>query len=265
MATGADAPPKASVKIPKDDHGQVQGRADSMASDLHAHYRSVDDKGNYQMARGRMDRRQGFPAQYFPDDEQADTRIAIKKKLLATPARPLGDAMLTDEDIKWYMGKENIRKRILFDAWYSKLFDTTDINKLRLAQQIYPDYFKIREEEIDRQAAIQKKLALIKLRGVRDLDDLQFIYALQNGEVHLRNSPLYELDRPMVVDGRTFRRGLWNPSKWVRGDEADRVPAFMGLGVWDTPGQWVGANVPDAAGFMQGQGFDGPSTETPPP
>lgn len=267
--SGADAPPKASIKIPRDDHGQVQRASDSLASDLHHHLKSVDDHGNYQMAKGRKTGEPGFPAQYFPDDEQADTRIAIKQKLLAGRERPLGDAMLTDEDIKWYMNKENVRKRIVFDAWYSKLFDTRDINKLRLAQQIHPDYYKIREEEIDRQAAVQKKLALIKLRGIHDLDDLKFLFAIKTGGVILREQPLYKLDEPMpgLNTPPFFKKGLWNPSKWVTGHESDYIPeSGIGLGV---TGVWTAkpdtSNKIGETGYFSGPTFGADGAATGPP
>lgn len=207
-----------SVRPP--DKRSLQSKADSLAKELESLKHALSDVGNYQTSRGRdQDARAGaeFPAQYFPDSTEDDDRIATKAKLLAAPLRPLGDAQLTDADIKWYQDKEAIKKRIRFDEWYSTLFDTDDINKRRLAQEIYPDYWKMREEEIDRQAAIQKKLAMLKLRGPMDLDDLKFVYALQSGEIELRPVPLYDLDKPLTDNLREekFKRGLFNPSRAV--------------------------------------------------
>ena len=219
-----------SVRPP--DRKSLQSRADSLQAELRSLQHALADTGNYQTTRGDgTDPKDGaeFPAQYFPDDSKADSRVATKAKLLAGGARPLGDAQLTEEDIKWYQGKEAIKERIRFDDWYSTLFDTDDINKRRLAQEIYPDYWKMREEEIDRQAAIQKKIAMLKLRGPVDLDDLKFVYALQSGEIKLRPVPLYDLDRPETGAERAkrFDKGLFNPTKGI---ENGKINSLSSLG-----------------------------------
>jgi hypothetical protein len=227
-----------SVRPP--DKKSLQNKADSLAKELESLKHALSDVGNYQTSRGQgQDSRVGaeFPAQYFPDTTPDDDRVATKAKLLRAPDRPLGDAQLTDADIKWYQDKEAIKKRIKFDEWYSTLFDTDDINKRRLAQEIYPDYWKMREEEIDRQAAIQKKLAMLKLRGPMDLDDLKFVYALQSGEVDLRPVPLYDLDKPLSATDREskFKKGLFNPSAPVNMGDVFR-PGTLGRGMFGAGG-----------------------------
>lgn len=228
-----------SVRPP--DKSSLQAKANSLQKEIASLQHALADTGNYQTARGRgQDPTQGaeFPAQYFPDTTKEDSRVATKAKLLAAPDRPLGDANLTEEDIKWYQNKEAIKERIKFDEWYSSLFDTDDINKRRLAQEIYPDYWKMREEEIDRQAAIQKKIAMLKLRGPINLEDLQFVYALQSGEIQLRPVPLYDLDQPMNQTQRNdkFIKGLFNPTRAV--DMGDvKGPESLGRGLFDRSGK----------------------------
>ncbi len=231
---------KMSKSVRPPDKQSLQSKADSLAKELESLKHALSDVGNYQTSRGQnQDSRLGaeFPAQYFPDSTPDDDRVATKAKLLRAPDRPLGDAQLTDADIKWYQDKEAIKKRIKFDEWYSTLFDTDDINKRRLAQEIYPDYWKMREDEIDRQAAIQKKLAMLKLRGPMDLDDLKFVYALQSGEVDLRPVPLYDLDKPLSASVRAerFTKGLFNPSKPVDMGDVNR-PRTLGRGLFGLNG-----------------------------
>lgn len=228
---------KRSVSIPADDDGRVQARATRTTAEIRKDERTVSDRGNMVMPRGRNAgvNEAEFPAQYFPDSEKEDTRIALKKKLLAG-ARPLGDAQLTDRDIEWYQKKEEVKQRIVFDQWWSKLFDTTDINKLRLAQEMYPEYYQMREQEIDRQSAIQKKLAMIKLRGPADLSDITFIYALQNGEVNLRAVPLYNLDKADVNTNVRYQKGIFHPTRWIKAKQSFNIPQYLGRGILTNDG-----------------------------
>lgn len=247
-------PAKKSVSIPKDDPGTLQGRAHQTAEDIRQHQRAVSDRGTYSMPRGRA-RTDGeleaeFPAQYFPDHEKEDQRVALKAKLLADGKRPLGDAMMTDADLRWYQQKEEVKQQIIFDEWFSKLYDTTDPNKLRLAQELYPEYYQMREREIKRQAAIQEKVALIKLRGVADKDDLEFIFALQSGNIKLRAKPLYDLDNiddlRQAAQQSKYLRGIFNPVKYSKGADSTSVPAFMGRGVFTRDGLVNSLAVPGA-------------------
>lgn len=263
----ADNIPKKSVSVPAGDPGNLQARASSVAGTLRQHERSVTDTGNLILPRGRADQSgdsaSDFPAQYFPDSEREDTRIALKQKLLAGPDRPLGDAQLTDRDIDWYAKKEDVRRRIAFDGYFARLFDTKDINKLRLAQQIHPEYYAMREREIDRQAQIQKKIAMIKLRGPVDLDDLMFIYALQNGGITLRPVPLYNLDKPPTTEetASQYKKGMFNPSRWIKPGEEGMVPKFMGRGLLGNDGKVASTASANGYGLTPDSMFPGPSQD----
>lgn len=178
-----------------------------------------------------------FPAKYLPQQRDADTRVELKK-LLAQSGQPFGQVIATEEDMKYLLEKRKLGDRILFDTWFSRLFDTKDINKLRIAQQIHPEYFQMREEEINREAEVQKKIAKLRLRGPADLSDLQMVFALQNGQVKLRPTPLWALD---VADSSTqaaqYQRGIFNPTRFFTNASAQSVPEFTGTGMIDTSGR----------------------------
>jgi hypothetical protein len=211
-------------RVPKNPKGKLEKEAHALSERIADTQYNLSDRGNYQTGRGRDETTNEFPAQYFPDQHEEDQRIDMKAKLLQGPDRPLGDAMLTDKDIDYFIKKEETKKRIAFDEWYSHLFDTKDINKRRLAQQMYPEYWQMREREIDRQAAIQKKIALLKLRGPQDKSDLEFIYALQNGEMDFRPVPLYQLDTPQTDTAARFKKGLFNPTRYTDIQQGYVVP-----------------------------------------
>lgn len=214
--------------IPKNPAGKIQSKAHELSKDIAEKEFALSDRGNYQTHAGYNDVAREFPAQYFPDNREEDDRIKTKLELLAAPDRPLGDAMLTDADVSYFQKKKEIQSKIAFDEWFSGLFDTKDINKRRLAQEMYPEYWSMREQEIDRQAAIQGKLAKIKMRGPADEGDLRFLYALQTGDIKLRAVPLYNLDEVPANETYKdrFQRGLFNPSREVDGTQSYKGPTL---------------------------------------
>lgn len=221
-----------SVRIAVPSKSKLEGEAKSLQTDLRDKTHLVSDAGTYQTSRGRASGANNeFPAQYFPDTSEEDARIRMKSELMENE-RPLGDAMLTDRDIDYFLEKERTKELIAFDDWYSRLFDTKDINQRRLAQEIHPEYWQKREAEIERQAQIQTKMALIKLRGPKDLDDFKFLYAIQTGDVVLRSTPIYNLDTPEAHPDKKFKKGMFNPFRQADIQEASRVPASLGRDMW---------------------------------
>lgn len=213
--------------------GGLQGRANKMHAELEKKRDEISPNVlNWQG--GREGDVAQFPAKYVPVDHDADTRMQMKKELIASQA--LGQGFITDEDMKYLLNKRKIQDRVIFDAWYSKLWDTKDINKLRLAQQIYPDYFKDREGEINREAELQKKIAMIKLRGPADLDDLKLIFQLSQGQEQLRNVPLWRLDEPPEDTASQYRRGIFNPARFLGDLAGNYVPRRTGHNIFTPTG-----------------------------
>lgn len=215
--------------IPKNPKGKLQEQARALKSEIDEKRSALGDRQTWQTGRGRGQADQNdFPAQYFPDQSEEDERMQTKIRLLAAPERPLGDAMMTDKDVEWFRKKEEVKQRIAFDEWFSRLFDTEDINKRRLAQELYPDFYKMREDEIHRQAAIQIALAKMKLYGVRSFEDLKLLYSLQEGDLTLRAVPLYELDTKIENPADKFQKGLFNPARPVNSADAYKGPKNLG-------------------------------------
>jgi len=212
---------------------RTQKRANTTAGIIQANVEKIENKGVAQTSVGGQEGAgTSFPAQYFPVDTAGDTRIQAKQALQKAD---LGLQFITDQDVSWYQQKQTAASRFIFDEWFSRLFDTKDINLLRLAQNFYPEYFNLREEEIDRQAALQKKLALLKLRGPRDMTDLHFLYALQKGQAGIRDVPLHMLDQADEWGGQTqkgYQRGLFSPIRRMEMFNPN-PPSTMGIGMFD--------------------------------
>jgi hypothetical protein len=218
--------------IPANPKEKILREASSLTDDIDNKRFSLSDAGNLQTGQGRGQDRNEFPAQYFPDMHKEDRRIQLKADLAAA-GRPLGDISVQPEDIDYLMKKEEVKELANFDNWFSHLFNTDDINTRRLAIEIYPDYYEKRKAEIYRQADIQIKLALIKLYGIKTLDDIKLLFAMQTGEVKLRNVPLYNLDEADDEDiEKTFKKGLFNPAKRTTIQDAAYGPATLGRGIF---------------------------------
>jgi hypothetical protein len=240
----------------REDAGAVYSRAKNMDRTITSHRNSAENRGVHLRGRAGGPQESEFPAQYLPAMDEEDDRVRIKQKLVKTAGggvnSPFGQVTLSDSDLAYIKKKESLETKMLFDQWYANLFDTTDINKLRLAQEIYPDYYKIREDEIDRQAALQKKLALIKLRGPKDLDDLQFLFALISGQVKVNEKPLFKLNEPTDDALNSYRRGWFNPRRYLVREHSQHVPAHMGRGLladigasaWEPTAQSFGFGLP---------------------
>lgn len=183
---------------------------------------------------GREGGREEFPAEYVPAEYEKDTKWQLKQDLLADDTKFKATVPFGEKDMKYILDKRKAQERLDFDNWFSNLFDTTDPNKARLAQEIYPDFYNARESFIDRQAELQKRLAKIKLRGPKDLGDLQLIYMMQRGEVDLRNVPLWRLNEESTTKGGDlYVRGLFSPYRFTqtttaipqsRGGRVDGIP-----------------------------------------
>lgn len=218
----------------------TQRKADKVFKELQEDRRQVDGHGVGWEALGGPT----FPAAYTPDDTEKDTRMKLKTGLIGDGgASPFGLVTATDKDFDYILEKKKLQEKLYFDVWYSRLFDTTDINKLRLAQQIYPDFYKDREAYIDKVADLQKRIALIKLRGPADLDDLKLIYLIRTQNIELPDQPLHMLNEaPTNREG--YQRGIFNPARFTSQDAAiGRIPNRQGVNILNAP------SVPALAGI----------------
>lgn len=158
-----------------------------------------------------------FPARYYEPDDR-DDYMALKGEL-ASKERP---APVTDEDISAILKKRAAVEVAKQENWFqnSWRFDSSDPNKQRWAQSVFPEYFARREQVIDEQTMLQNAMAKIKLRGPRSREDLDLLYAIDMGLVDPEDKAIWnitgeDLDEP--------RRGLFNPRRIKIGKKSARV------------------------------------------
>lgn len=158
-----------------------------------------------------------FGARYLEPDER-DDYMQLKSNL-ASVSRP---APVTDEDISAILRKRAAVEVAKQEDWFqnSWQFNSSDPNKQRWAQSVFPEYFSRREQVIDEQTLLQNQLAKIKLRGPRSREDIDLLYAIDMGIVDPQPSAIWNLSGTSLSSPR---RGLFNPRRLAIGDERAQV------------------------------------------
>lgn len=197
-----------------------------------------------------------FPARYFEPDDR-DDYMFIKDRL-ASDRRP---APVTDEDISAILRKRAANEVAKQENWFQNTwsFNSSDPNKQRWAQSVFPEYFARREQVIDEQTLLQNQLAKIKLRGPRSREDIDLLYGIQMGVIQPGDRAIWDLRGDDI--GAERRRGVFSPRRVYLstrasnyGPLANPLRGFPGLGDEEntvTPLQSTGANLRAFAGYTQ--------------
>lgn len=146
-----------------------------------------------------------FPARYLEPDPEDD--VTLLKNRMASNARP---APLTDSDVGLVLRKMAATEVAKKDQWFASTWraDSSNPTMQRWAQSVYPEFYKRREQVIDEQTEIQRRLAKMKLYGIRSKDDFDLLHAIHQGYVEVKDTSLWN------IKGETLgapRRGLFNP------------------------------------------------------
>jgi hypothetical protein len=95
----------------------------------------------------------------------------------------------------------------------------------RLVEEILPDYFDRRISEINKQAELQREIALLRLRGVQSKKDLMLEYGIRTGKVPLPGGPVFKPEEWYPAADTALSRGLFNPRRYIA---APALPNFGG-------------------------------------
>jgi len=199
-----------------------------------------------------------MPARYVEPDER-DDYMYIKDKL-ASAERP---APVTDEDISSILRKRAAAEVAKQEDWFQNTwsFNSSDPNKQRWAQSVFPEYFSRREQVIDEQTLLQNQLAKIKLRGPRSREDIDLLYAIQMGVVDPQAKAIWDLTGEAYDNPR---RGIFSPRRIALSEKRSRyglisnpLDGFVGPGTGGRgPAMFAqggsGGTLRQMAGFSRG-------------
>lgn len=130
------------------------------------------------------------------------------------------DAVARDRSAKNYMvpfeqqdANYLLRKRAAvemgnFDRWLNQKFDLNDPAQMFMFQQIAPEQFQRRQDVIDYQQNLVSRYAKLRLRGAKNLSDLQFEWMVETGRIQLPKGPIWD---PKSWMTEQFMRGANTP------------------------------------------------------
>lgn len=187
------------------------------------------------------------PARYYekdPRDDYYEAKSRVTEDAKSAVSKFGTQVLVTDADIKYLQDQRTKEELYTFDKWFYQVFKPgADPNKLKLAKEIYPDWFARREQEIDRQIDIATKLALMGLRGPRNQTELELMYAIDSGRVEPPNLDMLFPEKVAAMgqnqrtalERKAITSGYWNPRKFTvsrniarRNLAADKQPFIAG-------------------------------------
>lgn len=203
----------------------------------------IKDDGTYDAAADKGN----TPAEIYPYDPY-DTYYQLKSQVLKE-GLPLTDGKggavaqnytVTDRDIDYIASKQEAQTLAQFEAWISTLYNFKDPAQVKLFKEMYPEYYKRRENVIDNIAEQQARYAKLMLTGPQNLDDAKFMYKAQIGLVPLISGPLWNPSEWFKTDATNMQLALFNPWKVLGAlkdgkDQHIPVPGGQG-GDYVTPG-----------------------------
>ena len=167
-----------------------------------------------------------FPGAYLPKDQDRDTEFMFKKRYLDSNPFQGGKKEyevelqdhVTEQDVKYMKDKQAVMEGLLKKEYVYSIFNMDDPKQAWLAQQsgILTDINKAQEAYIDYKMGVEKRLALIRQKGISDLDaeDWDFLFKLESGVIEYDAMPVWEPKLHGYKDKKekdARKRGLFNP------------------------------------------------------
>lgn len=154
-----------------------------------------------------------FPTEAYEKKSKKDELMSAKLSMQTAPGvTPFGTLKAKDADFKWMQKKQEAMEKANFEQWFAQWFDKQDPASKKLAREAYPSFYASRQRLLSKQTENLKKLASIKLHGIRTKDDLFTLYLAHSGRLDV--GPLNNILNPNQNDidnERAFMRGLLNP------------------------------------------------------
>lgn len=179
--------------------------------------------------------RQGMAEQFPADFSQYDKRDAIQKLKLQMQDKtqpgitPMGMLKAEEADWEWLEKKRRKAELVQLHKWFSKWYDRAAPEQKRMAHELYPEFYAMREKVLKRNVKLAGQIASIKLHGPRSKRDLMLKYAVDSG--YIESDPLENILHPERAAAqqqaenrrRLYVRGLLNPRARNRGTAGDRT------------------------------------------
>lgn len=197
-------------------------QSEAVAARLDSQLEGMADKPAGQITGRGADQQQssasGVPGYYHTQNSSDDTRLIYRLKaagrtnaeiasllglsqadvaLVAMGPEPNNAGLqgfkvdLTQKDVDAFEKIRQEKLQIEFDDWVTHAIDITNPGEARWLQQMYPQFWERREKFIDDKINVEARAAKIRLRGIKTMEDLKFMFAVQKGYINLPTEPAF--------------------------------------------------------------------------
>ncbi len=105
------------------------------------------------------------------------------------------------------------------------------VEQKQMARELWPEFYEQRIELLHKQINLQRRLAELKVTGIRNKDDLMLQYAAEAGFIdadpleHILHPERVKASQDAKLRQQNYVRGLFNPKRLPRGDRgpSDRM------------------------------------------
>lgn len=161
-----------------------------------------------------------FPTTALTKKDARDVMMTDKLALADEEGiTPFGQLIATDEDFAWLRGKREKEEEANFQQWFALNYDHMNPEGKAIARDLWPDFYAQRDQTLDETVELQRRIAKMKLHGIRTVKDLFLQYAIESG--YIQADPLEHVIHPekaAAAKNRATRqerygRGLFNPRR----------------------------------------------------
>lgn len=175
-----------------------------------------------------------FPTAAHIDSKPGDALLAAKVDLAAQTeaakpgglpgVTPFGVLQAKDSDFQRLIDIREKELNVQFEKWFAANFDKMDVTHKAAARELFGKFYEDRLKNLDTNIELTRKIARLKVTGPQTKEDLYLLYALEAGLIdtkyldNLLHPERAIAEEKELVRQTRFRRGLFNPKRFIRGD-----------------------------------------------
>lgn len=122
-------------------------------------------------------------------------------------AGKLGLITATDEDFKYELDRTKVLETQEYLRFIQDNYDSADPEAKKWLEEVAPEYFQVQEDWLRQVLERIAKLAKLRMRGIKDEDDILFLYKVAKGEILIpkREIALFDPGSAAAADEDEFK------------------------------------------------------------
>lgn len=137
---------------------------------------------------------------------------------------PFGKLVAEDSDFEWLRRKREQDAEASFQQWFASNFDLMTPEQKQMARELFPEFYEQRIRLANQEIDLMKRLARLKIEGIKDKNDLILQYAMESGLIdsnameNLLHPERARLAQDAAERKKRYGRGLLNSNRLRAGD-----------------------------------------------